>query len=134
MVLLDTLNLMTEFFGLKVWQIILLTLASVSFLMMYINLRVSGTYLAVDGVKSFRLEIIGFQNDAVRIGMFTAEELSGEGISDILSTALPVIGKKDPHLLRLLLFHCLEALDSDEQVSNALTRFHEEIGQSLSDS
>lgn len=135
MMLLDTLNLMIELFGLKLWQLIILGLTSVLFLVVYINMRVTGADLLLDGgKKSFRLEITGFENDSVRIGVFTAEELSGQGVSDILSTALPVIGKKDPHLLRLLLFHCLEALDRDEQVNAALVRFHEEIGQSLSDS
>ncbi|MEL7219829.1 MAG: hypothetical protein AAGJ93_00840 [Bacteroidota bacterium] len=134
MIVLDTLNLMTDLVGLRLWQIIILGLVSILFLVVYIHMRVSRAYYSIEKDKRFRLEITSFENDAVRIGVFTSDELSGQGISDILSTALPVIGKKDPHLLRLLLFHCLEALETDEQIGVALVRFHEEIGQSLSDS
>ena len=133
MILLDTIDLMLNVHGFKLWQIIILALIGILLIVGYLSIKASKTFFYMEQAKSFRLEITGFENNAVRIGVYTAEELSGQGVSDILTTALPVIGKKDPHLLRLLLYHCLEALEADEQIRGALVRFHEEVGQALSD-
>ncbi len=81
--------------------------------------------------KDFRLEITGFTNGGVQIGLFTDKRLSGQGISEILTSALPVIGKKDPDILKLLFYHSLEALEGDEDIQLALTHFYEEVGETI---
>ena len=134
MLLLDTLNLMSDFYGLELWQMIILMLLLILLVAIYVDVWARKDLRVHNREKRFRFEITGYANHGVRIGVYTAAELSGQGISDILTTALPVIGKKDPHLLRLMLFHCLEAMEEDEQISGALVRFHEDLGQSLSDS
>ena len=82
--------------------------------------------------KDFRLEITGFANGGVRIGLFTDKRLSESGISEILMSALPVIGRKDPDILKLLFYHSLEALEGDEDIQKALTHFYEEVGETIS--
>ena len=79
--------------------------------------------------KHFRLEITAYANGGIQIGLATDKQLSGDGISEILMSALPVIGKKDPHVLKLLFYHSLEALEGDADIQKALTNFYEEVGE-----
>lgn len=82
--------------------------------------------------KEFRLEITAFVNGRVRIGLHADEGLSDEDISEILISALPVIGRKDAVLLKLLFYHSLEALEGDADIQKALTHFYEEVGETIS--
>ena len=93
----------------------------------------TGKWKAPSKQKHFRLEITAYANGGIQIGLATDERLTGDGISEILMSALPVIGKKDPHLLKLLFYHSLEALEGEADIQKALANFYEEVGEIIID-
>lgn len=114
------INFMSNFFNLPdinpLFSLLLIPLAALLFFRA-VNNRSYRSEQVSEAERNFRLEITGYLNESVRVELAVSDELSGEDISNILTTALPVIGKKDPRVLRLLLYHCLEAMDGDEEIS-----------------
>ncbi len=79
--------------------------------------------------ETFRLSIKCYSDESIRIGLQVSDQLSGEDISKIFMSALPVIGKKNPDILRLLFLHSLDAFEGDAQMSLILKSFCERINR-----
>ncbi|MEL6561501.1 MAG: hypothetical protein AAFQ94_25150 [Bacteroidota bacterium] len=64
--------------------------------------------------EDFEISIRRFPNRSVNIGLHISEHLSAEDVSRILMKALPVIGRYDRNIIRLLLIHCHKTLQEIE--------------------